>query len=377
MFRNKLLPILCVILLMTAVSFTAAASERVPEDRINSETARYRTAEVVRGDSVNMMYSSADIYLPVVQSVYYDGAEAVFRKASSVFGSDVDEKETVFQIEPNVDTIHIEELRLKKEELAQSFENAEASRSQALKKLWEEFNSASAVGDPYTATMKNLEIQRANIEEERAAYQYEKQVAAIDKELEELDEQMKTTKIDAPISGRITWIQHYTEGQTIPSGQHVFSITDLTKIYLRTSASIRSGLSVIIEISVRGDDYEVPGKCVVDCQEQSGGAKSGSIIEIDAEALANFMEEMGKYAGNIRILDSRAVGIRVHYAESEMKNILMVPEDALVKDGSIYYAEILDENNAIHRRPVKAVVLKDHNAWILSGLSEGDTVVLQ
>ena len=34
MFRNKLLPILCAVGLAAAVSFSASASERIPEDRI-------------------------------------------------------------------------------------------------------------------------------------------------------------------------------------------------------------------------------------------------------------------------------------------------------------------------------------------------------
>ena len=37
----------------------------------------------------------------------------------------------------------------------------------------------------------------------------------------------------------------------------------------------------------------------------------------------------------------------------------------------------VDDENVIHRRPVKVMVLKNQIAWVIDGLEEGDVLVLQ
>ena len=125
-------------------------------------------------------------------------------------------------------------------------------------------------------------------------------------------------------------------------------------------------------VSFRGNDYEFQGKSVVNCGLLTSGTNNSSIIEIDQKDLMSI-------SSNLRQLDVRAVRINVTYTDSSMKNVLCVPTDALTKGetDNLYYAEILDKENVIHRRLVKAMLLNNKTAWVIDGLQEGDVVVLQ
>ena len=225
-------------------------------------------------------------------------------------------------------------------------------------------------GDPYTAELLDYRVKILNIEAEKAAYEHEKRIEALDKEIAELREEQNHTKITSPYEGRLSYIQNLTEGNVIREGDLLMAVTDLSEIYLRANSSIPSGSSVTVTVSYRGDDYVFEGKCVVDCSVLTSGNDSTSIIEINKDELLSLNS-------NLRQLDVRAVRFNVTFQDSRMKNILCIPSDALIKDGSFYYAEILDEEKVIHRRPVKVMILKNKTAWVIDGLEEGDVVILQ
>ena len=176
--------------------------------------------------------------------------------------------------------------------------------------------------------------------------------------------------ISAPFSGRIAWIQTYSKDEIIHPGDLVMTLMDLSKVYLRASNAIPPGTPVKIEVLYRGDTYYFEGRSVVNCSALTSGQKSGSIIEFDPSQFDTLDVDLGS-------INLRMIRMNVIYSSGSQKNILCVSTDALIKDDLNYYAEILDDDNIIHRRPVKVLLLKNRMAWVIEGLSEGDTVILQ
>ncbi len=370
MFRNKPAALLLFLVLPFVISTGARASSLIPDTEIREETARYNTTTVEVMDAVSEMTCSADFYLPAMHSVYYNGPEAYFVSSSGVINNDYTVNENVIEIRTNVDEIRLEELKLKKAEAEKAYGDDVAVRQKELQKLNEQYVSAASVGDVYTATEMNLSIQALNTETEKAQYEYEQRIADLEDDIEELEEALMMKYISAPFSGRIAWIQTYSKDEIIHPGDLVMTLMDLSKVYLRASNAIPPGTPVKIEVLYRGDTYYFEGRSVVNCSALTSGQKSGSIIEFDPSQFDTLDVDLGS-------INLRMIRMNVIYSSGSQKNILCVSTDALIKDDLNYYAEILDDDNIIHRRPVKVLLLKNRMAWVIEGLSEGDTVILQ
>ena len=373
MLRNKKLSVLFLALfgILFSVGVRASSSSLIPLSEISDESANYRTAVVERTDAVNERTAAAYLYLPVEHRVYYEGANAYFVKDLAAFGNEIGKDTPVYEITPDVDEIRLTELRLEKETAARQYEEDCSARNKEIDKLVKQ-HAEAVPGDPYTAELLDYRVKIMNIEAEKAAYEYDRKIRMLDKEIGEIEEEQERTTVDSPYEGRLTFVQSMAAGTLIREGDHIMSVTDTSKVYLQTNGAIPSGRDVKVTVSFRGNDYEFQGKSVVNCGLLTSGTNNSSIIEIDQKDLMSI-------SSNLRQLDVRAVRINVTYTDSSMKNVLCVPTDALTKGetDNLYYAEILDKENVIHRRLVKAMLLNNKTAWVIDGLQEGDVVVLQ
>ena len=366
MFRTKrkMMPLLLAGMLLP----TLLGSSLIPPEEISDDTAHYRTTVVELGDIVTESTCPGNVYFPAIHDVYFEGAPSRYVKQLVLTGKELQPGDGIFDVLPQVDEIHISELELQKEELATRYQDAEVLRVKEREKLQREYNSAAGVGDVYTAGILEVSLQEHDLNAEKAKYDYERQLQAIDEEITELREQLEKTTVSTPFGGKMVWIQTYNEGTIIHEGEKLLTVTDLEKPYIRTTKPIPAGTPVKVKLKYRNIEVETEGVCVVNCL--FAGGTEGAIIEADLSMAKEYVEDL-------TLLDSPMVGIGVTYNEIELKNVLKVSEDALIKEGNFYYAEILDDENVIHKRPVKVLILKGGVAAVLSGLSEGDKVILQ
>ena len=71
-----------------------------------------------------------------------------------------------------------------------------------------------------------------------------------------------------------------------------------------------------------------------------------------------------------------AVRLSVSGETNRVDNVLLMPMSAKENSGQETYTNILDVNNQVHHRPIRVAFTNRDFAWILSGLSEGDVVIL-
>ena len=370
---SKMIKILSALLLMAAallVITPSSAANLVQPEEIGDDTANYKTAVVTYVDISSEVSTGASLYFPAEQFVYYEGAEAYLVKERASSGHEITEGTPVYEIKPNVDEVRIEELKRNLTELEKRYTDTVSSRERELRKLRNDHAQAVAAQDVYTAQLLDLDVQAKLVEAEKTDYEYHLSRSRIEEELTELEEELERTEITAPSSGLLSWIQHFTDGSIITPGQHLMTLTDISKLCLRTTNPIPTGQEVTVVVKYRGEEHPIPGKSVVNCSALTSGTMTGSIVEVD-------LKDISKISDNLLQIDSRAVNLSVVYEDTVLKNVLMVTSDALIKDGNNYFVEILDEENVIHKRPVKVVILKNKFAWVLDGLQDGDTVVLQ
>ena len=372
MCRNKGLKLFVTGLAASALVLNGSGS-LIPQDEISEETANYRTDTVKLSEVYGDITCSASVYCPAEENIYFKGEEAVYNEPVVIAQNLVKKDDPVYSITPVIDEIHLEELHLKRQEADKVYADQTEDRAMQVKDLQDQLAIAVQNGDVYMQDILSIRLKQKEVESAKAEYEYTRDAGKIDEEIAEIEEARDTLTIDAPADGKLTWMEYLTEGDRIFKGKFLGVLTDMDHACLKANNSIPAGQEVKITVSFRGTDYDFDGKCVLNCAELSGGVKEGSIISYDPALL-----DMLPTGTDIAVLDQRGVSIKVNYRTYSLKNVLTVSVDALIQDGSRTYVDLLDENNTLHRRPVKVLLYRNsRDAIILSGLSEGDAVVLQ
>jgi len=66
---------------------------------------------------------------------------------------------------------------------------------------------------------------------------------------------------------------------------------------------------------------------------------------------------------------------RIKILTREHKDILIIPRDAIIKEGNINYVFVSDSDNRVHRRRIETGLTEDNKFQVISGLKEGELVV--
>lgn len=250
----------------------------------------------------------------------------------------------------------IEEVAIKKLQL-EAAEKAEAQAQKTLDKLTED------------TTIKELEVESAKESAEHARQSVNLAQQSLTQAQKDLDE----ATIIAPFNGVVASVGA-KEGGTVPSP----ATSPQTVVYLIDPDTL--------ELMVELDEIDIPE---VKLDQEA-------IISIDALPDIQFTGEVtsiypvpitegGVVLYNVKInLDvTESSGARVGMSASadivtnKRDNVLMVPERAIMKDsqGNPYVQVIVDEQT--QERPVVLGISNNLQVEILSGLSEGETVIVE
>lgn len=217
------------------------------------------------------------------------------------------------------------------------------------------------------------EVQLEAIEDapdEGAVNAAESQLEAAELAIAEAQKQLDEATITAPFDGEVTSV-HAEEGDLFsPTGMPVIHLIDPT----------------IMEIEVETDE--------IDIAEVKLGQKA--IIEVDAlpalslegevKAISTLSKEMGGlvlYEVTIGFNMPADSGLKIGMSATadiiieERSNVLLVPNRAITQDNQGNPVIKVMVNEKIEERPVDTGISDGFNTEIVSGLSEGDVVVIE
>lgn len=209
------------------------------------------------------------------------------------------------------------------------------------------------------------EKQLARIEENYAytIEDYEDQLYMDGLRLEQLEEELNEGKLYAGISGTVVYVKPDLEGSVTVADERIMTITNSTECVFETdrveeAQYFEEGIPVTIEIPVGTDagSYEVmpilPGNDPDKLCFRLSGADSDAQINIGTR-------------GNITvILDER-------------EDALCISPKALHSSDGENYVYVLDEDGSCRTAWVEIGMRTQSEVEILSGLTEGDKVILQ
>jgi len=199
--------------------------------------------------------------------------------------------------------------------------------------------------------------------EESYAYEiedYEDSLYIANLRLADLQAQLSTGKLYAGISGTVVYVMPDLQGSITEADKHIFTITNSDECffvadYPEDAVYFEEGVPVTLEVSMgtSAGTYEVLPKFTAD-----GGL---AFVLVDEESA---QIQLGAKGMITIVLENR-------------QDVLCVPPDALNSADDRYYVYVMDENNCQQVKWVEIGLQNRDYVEIISGLEEGDKVILR
>jgi hypothetical protein len=156
----------------------------------------------------------------------------------------------------------------------------------------------------------------------------------------------------------------HNPGDVIDANEHVLRVVDLRRLQVTAAVPVADATRVVVGHSVRvtvpgGQGREIPGKVV------------GTAATVDPAT--------GTAAIRVAVSGALPVGTPVEIAivAEERPNALIVPAAAIVREENKTAVFAVGADNKAHRRGVVVGIVSAEEAQIVSGLREGEKVVVK
>lgn len=186
---------------------------------------------------------------------------------------------------------------------------------------------------------------------------------------QEADEQYRAyealkqeVSITAPADGIITGITELQEGDPLPDGTVIAVMDYKSPWFLQvqdTGGVLRFGMEVTIENQYEGNLETYSGRVVSMHEERTGGDPGYSLVRIDGP------EEEPEW-GDVTV---RAI-------IKEMDNVILADNRAVYQEAGRYYV-YKQENGELKKNYITVAADNGSDTWVLSGLNEGDQLLLK
>jgi len=220
------------------------------------------------------------------------------------------------------------------------------------------------LGSAYEITMAGLTDSAAR-EAQTASYNTQRQIlllrmSAEEGRIAEYEEQILERQIYAGMDGVVTFLNHAEVGDTVAAFSTMIIVSDNS-----SSSFVIGGLD-----AARFAPGDVVSMQVLEQSFTGTVVEDTQIVGEEDEDMVYIVPEEGLEFGD----DARA---SVTLVEDERENVLCVDNAALRVRSGTAFVYVLDENGLQVMQEVTVGLVGDRTAEILSGLSEGDLVILK
>lgn len=208
-----------------------------------------------------------------------------------------------------------------------------------------------------------------------STYQSSLAQVAMDKAtLEKAKEDLKKTKVQAPITGRIS--KRYVEkGDWVNEGGKLFQISDYRKIYVEAHISDLDLTKLDVKkVLQEGIDAEV----VVD--SYPGRVFSGKLSYIEPVANEERLFEIRIFLDNQDMLLLQGMFGRGTVTHNKLKSVIKIPLSALmdqVRNKEYNSVFVIDGDNKAQLTKIKIGTTNRVYAEVMEGLKQGDIIITQ
>lgn len=354
-------------LLVALLITTGCGTEEEPEDLIVMEQEQEETVYNLALATVGDVYLTENVRCIYEQLVEQEVSFAVSGKLVSQVYVSVDDQVKKGQILAELGngglSDRIVELEYQIARNTQLLEYSSLNENNEISALWLQYMYRSNHSEDA------LDALQASVEQVQTRYRHEREdyQDAIDldtMELQALQQEAATSIVKSDINGTVKWIESDLNGSTSVQGKAIIRIVDGSECLFAVSDTSQASLfSEGIPVNMRiytGEgrgDYQIIPYHMEEWEEQ------GRLLFTFAEG----------YTANIEMGTRGTITVVLEGHE----NVLNVPKRAVHTADGRAFVYCLGEDNMREVRWVETGIYGDNSVEIISGLSEGESVILK
>ena len=276
-------------------------------------------------------------------------------------------------VETEINPLDLQQARLRLQRLTERYEEEKENFEKEYEKRKEDL---LLIRDKYEYESQTALLERWVLEWQNTCRDYEKQIAG---------QQRTVTQMEAYSGGAVRAITADRDGLVIlPSsmprngdivenGKLICSIIPLDELIISASnndyQTFRYGMDFTWSVNLKGSDpLEMTGSVVAGTEgDLYGNLREEKIFfllrPVDEEVFSNTETDNMKDA-------------KIHGDQGTMKNVLLVPVQAVTADNDILYVTIVREDGSLLKKGFTAGGSNANYYWVLDGLEEGTVILL-
>lgn len=359
MLRNKLLPAVCLALLLPFC--TLAESDNILDASQLIEQHNYNALTVTPGEFEQVFSVAGEEYFPYTYNLRVPVSGAKFEKYHVKTSTDVKAGDLLCTFTRQRDEVELETMRIALQRAEENRARQQDAYAAQLDALNVEYAAAPS---EYERDVLLLKIRRLELERDSYAARTEHSIAQQRLALEEYEAELAICSIVAPCDGKVQIEAYKQPGDRLNEGELLMTITSAEKTLLvleNGNGYFRYGMDVTVEIGPNTDRVTLPGKIVAaDMLVPEGLRSNVAFVEIDWTLVGKTKRTRPM------------VYAQVYY----LADVLLTPKTAVTKAEGKHYVVTLDEDGATHKRYVNYPLSNKDYALILQGIDAGDKVII-
>lgn len=326
---------------------------------LTSDEANYKTVQTRMGDYQKVSTGNASAIYLVHSNLYWEYSEACFTECLVKPRQKVKQGDELMRFETEEDRLQLETLRIQLDRKKDAFEEEKA-------KMLEELHAAKEKAKELKKedlTIAQLKIEKQQARYEQFLYEHDKEVRRIEQQIAELKEEGKANVLTAPYDGVIEDVAGLYEGDQVYNGQWLVKMYSTDRLLLkadRAADKLRYNMDVMVETG-KGDTLKTYQGKVIAAPNILPLSLSQDMILIELD-------------GEIEEAQLKA-GFRFQGISEDVQEILMVERSAIQQEDGKEYVYVLD-GDMIQKRYVETALSASDAVWILDGLEEGQTLIV-
>ena len=313
----------------------------------------FQTESAAFSASINVMETT------VVRAEYSSGTMRLVQLVAERYGF-VEKGDVIATVSMETNELDLEELEIKLARVKERYNEFKAEFETSHEEARKEISVYELPGK-----IDRIEFYQAELDYARQEQSYLKQIERYEQQLEEQKELMNMTEILAPVDGIVIEISAEMGGAKLENGDMVAKIIPTDQIYMGFEDALShyaygNEMTFIVGRNLQAKEFSAKVVSTNGKALGSGWYKQLSYIEASVEPYAVLTE--GPFY--------------VKAITNVMKDVLLVPYDAVSTDNGKYFVTVLNEDGTLEKTQFLSGGNNTEYYWVYDGLEEGTSVLI-
>lgn len=361
LLKTKALSTLVLCGLLCVGCTSSAKPEQQGNLLFSSSESHFQTAPVSRGVYTETVSSTASLYEQTVQLTTGSSA-ATFLSFAVKAGDPVQQGDLIATVQPDIDPLDLEE---KQRELSRK----ESALAQGKTTRQQEIQAAEALVDSLTPGTTEYRLQQLRVKRLQLSYQtfvhtLEYETGLLRRQISILQQQQNSGQIVAPCDGTVKQLGGFQPGDPLQPDTAVVQIAPHRETGILLSLEdpnhlFRYNLPVTVEMGNETNRREFQGRIVYASNVLHPSMETDTVyLLVDASP------------------ESDTANALVSCHTVEISDVLIADAKGISEQNGSYFTTVLTEDGTIQKRYVTTAHQSDTARWIVTGLSEGQSIIL-